>query len=359
MNPEARPALTSSNSFRVDHREDVTTPEMTKDVETYLYEFRLRAQKKDYDLSLVLLDDSWKLGDPIKHESMVTKAHRAVMDRRLRGEPTHREEAEHAGLSFLEQQLGDAGVGDSIIWFSPPGPKEQGYGEYGFGFTGKVVEEDFGRKTVRMTANRFDKPTLEQYRQAFKMIAGGEFEAKSADDFLRMPIVIKGGISEDFTDMIFANVFGFSFDEEEAKRNDEIYNTRLKHLAIEYSHRFKYMSPEERVEAIHMMENIATEAKKFGGGGTTIFVSEAPRTLAEAKKSYSYEPEKVAGSCPVSRSNNPLEAGNGTLGAFKLPEDKYGSREVDCPNCGAENVRPKDALIATCKACGSNKISCG
>lgn len=359
MNLENRPALTSSNSFRVDHREETTSGEIVKDIETYIYEFRLKAQIKPYDLSLTLQDGAWRLGDPIKHEPMSTKAHRAVLDRSLRGEPTHREEAEHAGIIFLEQQLAEASPGDSIIWFSPPGPEEEGYGDYGFGFTGEVIEEELGKKTVRMTANRFEKPTLEQYKQAFEVIVGGEFSAQTADDFLRMPIVVKGGISKEYSDMIFLNVFGFIYDEAEAKRNDDIYNTRLEHLALEYGLRYPKMSPAERIAAIHAMENIATEAKKYDETSKAVFVSEARRTLAEAKISYNYEPEKVAGSCPVTKSNNPLEIGTGVSSIFKLPEDRYGSREVECPTCGAENVRPLNTLIKSCQHCGSDKISCG
>lgn len=360
MGPESRPALTSSNSFRVDHREEITSGEMAKDIETYIYEFRLRAQRKPYDLSLTLQDGSWRLGDPHRNEPMTTKAHRAVLDRQLRGEPTHREEAEFVGLSYLEEQLGDANIGDSVIWFSPAGPKEEGYNEaYGFGFKGDVVEEEFGKKTLRMTANRIERADLEQYKLAFKLITGADFDAKSADDFLRMPIVVKGGLSEDHVDTVFANVFGFIYDETEALRIDDIYKTRIEHLALEYSLRYPTMTPAERVKAIHLMENIATEAKKHSDVGVTIFSNDAPRNLNEARRSYDYEPEKVAGSCPVTKSNNPLEAGGLSNGLFKLPEDKYGSREVECPNCGAENIRPVNTLIKSCQHCGSNKVSCG
>lgn len=340
MGPESRPALTSSNSFRVDHREEATSSEIVKDIETYIYEFRLRAQVKPYDLSLTLQDGAWRLGDPIKQEPMSTKAHRAVLDRRLRKEPTHREEAEFAGLTFLEQQLTDASSGDSIIWFSPPGPQEEGYGDYGFGFTGEVIEEELNKKTVKMTANRFEKPILEQYKQAFRLVTGADFNAQSADDFLKMPIVIRGGLNKQYIDMIFANVFGFIYDETEATRIDGIYKTRIEHLALEYSRRYPQMTPAERVAAIHVMENIATEAKKHADVGVTIFSNDAPRNLAEAKRSYDYEPEKIAGSCPVTKSNNPLSNiisdsvesslnGDKCSACNKSKEDKH----YHCPGC--------------------------
>jgi hypothetical protein len=236
---------------------------MSKDIETYIYEFRLKAQRKPYDLSLIMQDGAWRLGDPHRNEPMTTKAHRAIMDRRLRGEPTHREEAEFAGLSSLEKQLGEANIGDSVIWFSPAGPKEEGYNEgYGFGFKGDVVEGDSNKKTLRMTANRIEKADLEKYKLAFKLITGADFDAKSADDFLRMPVVIKGGLSEEHVDRVFSNVFGFSYDEEEARRNDEIYKTRIEHLALEYSLRYQNMSPEERAMQ-QKLKNLVEGAQQF------------------------------------------------------------------------------------------------
>lgn len=340
MGPENSPALTSSNSFRVDHRAEMTSGEMVNDVETYIYEFRLKAQKKDYDLSLTLQDGIWRLGDPVRNEPMATKAHRALMDRKLRGKPTHREEAEFAGITFLEQQLANADVGDSIIWFSPPGPEEEGYGDYGFGFTGEVVEDEIGKKTVKMTANRFEKPILEQYKQVFRLFTGADFNAQGADDFLRMPIVIGGGLNKQYIDMIFANIFGFFYDEAEAIRIDDIYKTRIEHLALEYSLRYPNMSPAERIAAVHAMENIATEAKKYAGVGVTIFSNDAPRNLNEARSSYDYEPEKVAGSCPVTKSNNPFASsifssaesfsnGESCSACGRSKEDNH----YHCPDC--------------------------
>lgn len=49
-------------------------------------------------------------------------------------------------------------------------------------------------------------------------------------------------------------------------------------------------------------------------------------------------------------------AGSG-LG-IKLPEDKYGAREVKCPTCGQISIRPKDKLLERCLHCLSNAISC-
>lgn len=358
------PELTSSNSFRVDYRPEVTRQEMGKDIKSYLFEFRLQAQKYDYDLSLSLQNGSWRLGDSDRGEPMTTKAHRAILERKLHGEPTHREEAEFAGLTFLEQQLGVAQIGDSIIWFSPSGPRDQGYSqEYGFGFTGKVIGSANNKKGIGMTVNRLEKPTLEQFNEAFRLLAGQGFRGQTADDFIRMPVVIKGGLQDEYIESVLARTFGFVYDPVEAEKNDQIYGTRLKHLADEFIANYANMSSAERIRSIHAMENIATEAKKIGASQMIIYEN---MNLEVARTVYGqYEPEKVLGSCPVV-SNNPLSAGAygeifGSGVIFKLPPDEYGSREVLCPACGEICIRPKGKLLDACtngKCSNPGAIAC-
>lgn len=49
-----------------------------------------------------------------------------------------------------------------------------------------------------------------------------------------------------------------------------------------------------------------------------------------------------------------------SVGRFGLGvgEDKYGSREFDCPACGKKNVRPENQLLPACQHCGSKKVAC-
>lgn len=363
MSPQPAPALTSSDSFRVDYRPEVTNPEISKEIKSYIFEFRLQAQKYDYDLSLSAQGGAWRLGDPDRGEPMTTKAHRAILDRRLRGEPTHREEAEFTGLTFLEQQLGEAQIGDSIIWFSPPGPRDQGYSQdYGFGFSGNVIAQGKAKKTIKMTANRFEKPTLEQYNEAFRLLVGQGFNGQTADDFLRLPAVIKGGLANEYTEAVFANTFGFAFDLVEAERNEQIYGVRLKHLADEFIANYLNMSTAERIRSIHAMENIAAEAKRNWEREVVLY---SDLNLTQAMAVYGHEPEKVLGSCPVV-SNNPLSGGAygevfGSGIVFRLPPDEYGAREVLCPACGEICIRPKGKLLDACtndKCSNPGAIAC-
>lgn len=43
---------------------------------------------------------------------------------------------------------------------------------------------------------------------------------------------------------------------------------------------------------------------------------------------------------------------------FGIGDDKFGSAEFECPECGKTNIRPKDELLKNCQHCGSNKVAC-
>lgn len=43
---------------------------------------------------------------------------------------------------------------------------------------------------------------------------------------------------------------------------------------------------------------------------------------------------------------------------FGIGDDKFGSREFECPECGKTNIRPKDELIKKCQHCNSSKVAC-
>lgn len=349
---EAEPQLVSSNSFRVEHRPEVTDQEMHDFIVSYLGEFRFRLKKYDYNLSLFQDENGWRLGDSYRGEPMTTKAFKSVMERRALGEPTHREEAELAGLTFLEQQLGEAQIGDSIIWFSPPGPKSEGYGDYGFGFGGRVVAADDSRKSIRMSANRFERPTLDQFNEAFKHLVGPGFNGQHADDFLRMPVVIKGGLSDEFIELVFAHTFGFVYDPMENLRFNALIKNTLDPLIDEYIRFQKTMSITDRIKSIHAMENIVTEARRANFQTDVFFEAEREvMNLAQAREGYGHEPEKVEGSCPV-KSNSPISGmENGGLSAIliRLPEDQYGAREVYCKACRKYSIRPMGQLLSRCQ----------
>lgn len=75
------------------------------------------------------------------------------------------------------------------------------------------------------------------------------------------------------------------------------------------------------------------------------------------------EVEKIPG-CAGGGTNQAITSVIDRLGiagsnlGIRLPEDKYGSREVECPDCGKISIRPKDTLIPACLHCNSKSIAC-
>ncbi len=47
-----------------------------------------------------------------------------------------------------------------------------------------------------------------------------------------------------------------------------------------------------------------------------------------------------------------------SVSEFGASNDKYGSREFNCPECGQKNIRPENQLISGCQHCGSKKVAC-
>lgn len=326
--------LSSSRGFGLEYAPVVVDREIRDDIVSYLGEYRFALPKYDYDLVLSRQENSWRLADPHRQEAMTTKAYRAIAEKRMRGETSHREEAELVGLTFLEQQLKAAQVGDSIIWFSPPGPTSEGYAKYGFVFEGSVVAEMADQKIIKMTANRLENPTLEQFNMAFKAIVGADFNATSADDFLRMPIVIKGGVSREFTDLVLANTFGFA-DDPRKKERFQLAITKVSHLIEDFVRNGRYLPIPERRKKFHAIENIMVEMRNRGDNEIILF--ETPITPEEAER-YSYEPEQVRGSCPKKSSNflsNGVETVNDLIDGENCPSCKLpkGDNHYHCPEC--------------------------
>ena len=66
---------------------------------------------------------------------------------------------------------------------------------------------------------------------------------------------------------------------------------------------------------------------------------------------------QAGGQCP-GKSGADLDNSPFSVSEFGFSDDKFGSREFECPECGKTNIRPKDELLKNCQHCGSNKVSC-
>lgn len=316
--------LASSNGFTVEYRPHVKDQEIKDDIVSYLGEYRFKLQKYDYELSLVKQGDQFHLTDTHREESMVQKGYRAIAEKRMRGEDVHREEAELRGLISLEHQLSSAEVGDSILWFSPPGPKEEGYGDYGFVFRGEVEANDESRKDLKMTAIRVENPTLDSYNTAYSLLAGKSLDARHADEFLRSPIVVSGGVTEAHIEATLKNIFGFNEDAEQKEMFRRVIN-RVMYLIEDYIKNGKNMP--DRRRRFHSIENVfARILREEQRGEVSLYENNlTPDAIAIA---FGHDPEETGGgSCPK-KSNNPLSK----LGIESITNSLEESEE--CGSCG-------------------------
>lgn len=357
--------IVGSAAFNLEYETSVLDAELRDDIVSYLGEYRLQVQKFDYELDY-FADNPFareEIRDCNKGESMQQKARRAIEDRALRGEPTHREVAEYQAFSFLNEQLASAKDGDMLFWASPPGPREEGYGTYGFLFQGKVKDSYTNkRKRLAMTAIRVEDPSVAQYNRAMSELTGAQWDINNVDDFLASPVVVSS-ISDYTVDHILQKNFSFQLDESDRAMTDWILR-KLDPAIKEFIVMVKTGTKEEKLHAFHSLENYALELKAAYREQKNIpYEDKNAMQLSDIMGSYNYEPPKVGGSCGSSDNKSSIfgisyESLASKLGISLLLEDKYGSREFDCPDCGETNTRPKDKLLKNCQHCGSKAVGC-
>jgi hypothetical protein len=236
--------------------------------------------------------------------------------------------------------LPTAEVGDSVVWGSPPGEKEEGYGDYGFIYLGQIKRSIENRKQIQMTAIRVEKPTIKQFNKAIGDLTKSSIDYRNAEEFLKTPLVIPGSLDEMFVDQILSN--NFSFEMKSAQK--EIFDQsmiRLKPRIEEFIARVRWGTSEEKKKAFHALENYSLQVKKELEEGV-VSVYEVQESFDDFVKTLGYEPPKVAGSCPI-KSGNILAQGfnalNGVLESewFKCPKCPFkanGPIGNSCPGCG-------------------------
>lgn len=344
-------------NLNCDHDPTITNIELREGITSYICEYRLKEKRHSY--SLVFSGDSqygWRLRDTNRAEPMSIKARRAIETRRLEEEPTRREEAELSGIRCLEDQLRFANMGEMVIWASPPGPKEQGYGEYGFFYVGLIGSNG----QVSMAANRVEHPSLGQFNEAFKRITNGKINYETAEGFLENPRVVRG-LNLTTVDRVLGDVFSFRDDEKHQQIVKKVL-AKMEFMIDEFVSLLRHGTKEEKEKAFYALQNYALKLKQeyesFGIGNITYFDDYRDVRLGEILDAHGYEPPGVGGSCGGSsrkKSNSLLSLGV-ELDNYLNNEDDYGSREFKCPHadCGKTNRRPHNQLIATCQHCGKS-----
>lgn len=345
-----------SNAFNVEYLKNSFHQELKDDIVSYLGEYRFQLQKYDYELNYSNgRDGVLGLRDTNRKELMRVKGQRAIAEKSKRGEPTHREEAEDKGFAFLDKVLTNAQTGDMLLWGSPPGPKEEGYGEYGFIYTGEVVALSDTEKRLKMTAIRVEQPDIAQYNQAFSLLTGNAYANTSADQYLVAPAFIRGGVDKRFVD----KALGTIFHKVENPNQQAVFTNVMRKLlpSIEEFIAFtSSASKEEKLKAFYALENYALELKNryeiTDKEEKAIFINDFRHIpLFELQRLYGYEPLVVAGSCGSTAS---LKS-NDIFNQFNaLAKTLFGDNKewFTCPECSYKADGP---VGNTCPGCGLTK----
>ncbi len=356
--------VVGSNAFNLERLPEFTDAEVKDEIVSYLGEYRLSVPKFSYDLALTGVNRiDRKLRDPHRGEPMTDKAELAIQERTMRGDPTHREVAELKGLKYLEDQLRFVKEGGTVLWVSPPGPKDQGYGDYGFLYVGRVRED-----RVQMSAVRIENPKLTQFNHVLEALTRREVKNESAEDFLSRPEVVVNTLTEQEIDRALKKHFKF----EEDKKKTGVFKkviAEIDPLLDSFVQIVRFGTKEEKIKAFHAIENYTLKLRKEyeeeEQGNNVIYLTQKKTHLTDIIETYGNKKPPVAyGSCGSTggsgsqRSNNLISAGSGEVINSAFGSDSHGSREFNCPACGGRNIRPMNTLLKECQKCGSDKVAC-
>lgn len=334
-------------AFNTEYNLVFTDEEIKQDIISYLLEYRLNTQKFSYKLEY----SNGEFRDVHRKESMATKGRLAILEKRFHSLPTRREEAELRGILNIENQLKDAKEGDLLVWASPPGPKEEGYGNYGFIYTGEIKQQK-EQLDINMTAFRIENPSIGQFNKALSGLAMEDINFENAEQFLETPKIIK---NEVVVDKILADVFLFREDLKKTAK-DKAVIMQIDQLVNQYVEILKLGKREEKTKFLHVLENYVVELSKEDLEEQMIIFQER-KDIRRMLPEYGHKPKDVAGSCGASSVNSSNLFKGDSLNLLQ-DSDEYGSLTFSCPNCGQKNVRPKGELIKNCQHCNSGEVGC-
>ncbi len=340
-----------SQAFNIENLQNVHDMELRDDIRSYLGEYRLNVQEYNYKLRFSSGQDGLRLRDVYGGEALSAKAARTIEKRRRFGEPTQREEAELLGIISLEDQLRFAQNGDTILWASPPGPKNEGYGDYGFIYVGNILTNGQALH-LSMTAIRIEQPTITQFNQAFTALSDIRTDFDCAEDFLQTPRVIRQEVDLGLIETILRRCFSFEKNNTEGVFQKVI--SKLRPMVEEFIDFVKGGVKEEKLRAFYALENYALELKgcyEHERQGTFYFDDRRYQPLYDIMRTHGHKPPRVTGSCGPSGETK----SNGLFNRYEtLFKTIFGEQEwFTCPRCHYQ----ADGPIGDnpCPGCGLTK----
>lgn len=299
---------------------------------------------------------------------------RAIHENKVSGRSARREEAECEGFHYLEKELLEAPLGTCYLWISPPGTKEEGYGDYSFTYMGRVEETANGRR-ISVTSLR-NTLTLEEHTLIINRFLPEEKKLANPQDidFLSTPAIIYPEGNCDIYDLLLkmdvilktqkGKKTEFAKAYQERKNWEKELVKKLSPVINDYySLLEKGVTQEELQQVFWAMENYTRE---WINKRPVTIINERPVSPVELREhfyaQYNYKPPALeGGNCPPdpsSLSSNPFSSAILPFQQHKL-ENTVSSEgkktlKCTCPNCNKKVEAVIESGKIHCPKCGAS-----
>lgn len=346
MGEQLQYAKRDSDAFALEYHRRRAANAIRTDLESYLGEYRFQIHRYDYEL----IYSDGHLRDIHEGESLIDKTQRAIEKRLVFRKSFSREVAEHKGIAYLDKTLQNAKLGDIILWASPPGSKEDGYGKYGYIFKGVIDRSDGHGNHIRMSALRIDREELDAYNGVINETIGAPIFFRNTEDFLANPFVLHS-VRKD-PEMVILEKFGQKLD---VGNRFDFSMQILSPLVKEFIRAVKLGLPKDELRKIfYSIENLALQIKEntlpmdYRTLVRTMLL-DAPGLIAQFG---SHRAPFAAGSCggTEDESNNILDQDNFIKKLLGEDDDRdeYGLLKYKCGMCGELHRRHPHEIQKIC-----------
>ena len=349
--------IVGSKAFNLEYLPPMSSDKSLRtDIISYLGEYRFKIPKFEYSLYLVNGEKGNFIADS-QGNSMEDAADRAIAERTMRGDPVHREIHERRGLANLKNTLLSAKKNDGIVWGSPPGPKNEGYGNYGFVYSGKVggevaVTTKTGQRItateLKLNAIRVEDPTIDGYNKVFSRIINKNVQYATADEYLSSPFFSKEDMSEEGLDEILREEFAFTPSEDVQRRFQEAIDIMAPLIDRVVGAIQNNRPNSEKIELFYALENYAIALKegsvKIEPGLNYSLGQDVDTVVANFGR---FKPPVATGSCGSTGSivSNRLFGTLSVLGGiFESNDDAF-----ECPKCSYTTTSPVGDQCPSCR----------
>ncbi len=292
------------NAFALEYAPNKAESALYKDIESYLGEYRFNIPKYEYRLNFTTdSNDQRQLRDNEEGLSMAQICQNSIDRKLILGKNIQREKAELTGIEKIDHILTTSSQGETLVWLSPPGSKEDGYGDYGFCFVGEVQDShtNSGDKSLSMTAIRVEKPSLDQYNRFINILQSSDTPVQSPEQLLANPTMLRG-VTKAHIYSLMPEIFNFKIDNKKEAKFRESMN-RLQPYIMEFINMVKSGVP--RAELRRAFNAIEVYSEQLRNGYSTSFDTEINNTYQTRTMSFNqlllmYGDKKatpVAGSC--------------------------------------------------------------